>query len=643
MSVDFNVIKSSVSIVDVCRDYVEYVKQDHEKMWSKCPFHSDDTPSFVVNFAGEYAGRFHCYGCNVDGDVIDFVERIEHCTKPEAALRICEKFAPRLLTDDNGKFKRQINKAKKVADDERNELINAAREVCGAVRQRSEEQADNYKAALDNGTYTIDELYTLLRTEDANGTAEYIERKYHPEYFEEETKRGRGRPSKEQLCRESLDRWLKNNGIIVRRNVLTKSAAINGLENEGLSEDLEESQAPIIIHDKIKFEYSCSLDTVQNLLGVIAGSHEFNPVLDLLSNAPDWDGVDRLSDVYSALHISADDWLSRSLIKKWFIQCISLQFNTKKAPFGAEGVLVLNGAQNTGKTSCIRKLALHELTDGYLTKEFRDGIGVFKEGMMLSDDKDSIAQVTNAWITELGEISGTMNKSDENFLKNFITRFADEYRVPYGRTSTTYPRRASFFGTVNDSEFLVDPTGSRRWWVIPITQRIDLDVLDAMDKIQFWKQIENYSNEDRQSFRLTLDEVEELNKRNTLFEKSPPAVEEIRDIIANADANPGEYKWIPTTISLFKDYYPVLSRYTVGVLGKALKYTQEEDKRIKNPQSVPQDKVKEYGLNSRKGRFITLPYPKNAFIYGSPSEIPPEDRVTLADNALEIAQKGLGQ
>lgn len=641
--IDFSVIKSSVSIVDVCGEYVTYTGQDSKKMTARCPFHSDDTPSFVVNFAGEHAGRFKCFGCDASGDAIDFVERIEHCTKPEAALKICEKFAPYLLTDDNGKFKRQINKAKKAAEDERNELINVAREVCGIVRQRSAEQADNYKVALDDGRYTVDELYTLLRTEGASNHAEEIERKYHPEDFEDEPKRGRGRPPKEQLCRESLEQWLKDNGIVVRRNVLTKSASVSGLENEGLSEDLEESQAPIIIHDKVKFEFSCSLDTVQNLLGVIAGAHEFNPVLDLLSNSPDWDGVDRLSKVCEALHIPADDWLSMSLIKKWFIQCISLQYNSKKAPFGAEGVLVLNGAQNAGKTSCIRKLALHELTDGYLTKEFRDGIGVFKEGMMLSDDKDSIAQVTNAWITELGEISGTMNKADENFLKNFITRFADEYRVPYGRTSTTYPRRASFFGTVNDSEFLVDPTGSRRWWVIPITQRIDLDALDALDKIQFWKQIENYSNEDRQSFRLTLDEVEELNKRNTLFEKSPPAVEEIRDIIANADTNPNEHKWIPTTISLFKDYYPVLSRYTTSALGKAIKYIQDEDNRIKNSQSVPETKTKEYGLERRKGRFITLPYPKNAFIHGSPSEIPPEDRVTLADNALKIAQEGIGR
>lgn len=643
MSVDFNVIKSSVSIVDVCRDYVEYVKQDHEKMWSKCPFHSDDTPSFVVNFAGEHAGRFKCFGCDVSGDAIDFVERIEHCTKPEAALKICEKFAPRLLTDDNGKFKRQINKAKKVADDERNELINAAREVCDAVRQRSEEQADNYKAALDNGTYTIDELYTLLRTEDANGTAEDIERKYHPEYFEEETKRGRGRPSKEKLCLNSLEEWLTEHNITIRYNVMSKSPVTTGLDDMRVSSDMAEEFTSIYLHDCLKFDFSCTRDNVQDLLGLIAARHEFNPILDLLAASPKWDGVDRLEIVYNALHLHENDTLSRMLVRKWFIQAISLLYNNRSEPFGAEGVLVLNGPQRTGKTSFLRKMFLHDLRDGYLKDIFSYGVNLFKEGAILGNDRDSIAQNTTAWCVELGELAATLKNSNEDFLKNFVTRFSDEYRVPYGRSYTSYSRRTSFAGTVNDPEFLGDPTGSRRWWVIPITQRIDLDALDALDKIQFWKQIETYSNEDRQSFRLSDEETEDLNGRNTVFEKSPPAVEEIRDIIASADADPNAYKWIPTTISRFQEYYPVLSRYNAATLGKAIKFVQDRDKRVINSTYIPKDKMEEYGLEKTKGRFITLPYPRTAHIYTSPSEIPPEERVTLADSALKIAQEGMGR
>ncbi len=36
-----------------------------------CPFHDDKNPSMKVD------RRFHCFGCQADGDVIDFVSRLE--------------------------------------------------------------------------------------------------------------------------------------------------------------------------------------------------------------------------------------------------------------------------------------------------------------------------------------------------------------------------------------------------------------------------------------------------------------------------------------------------------------------------------------------------------------------------------------
>lgn len=38
-----------------------------------CPFHSEKTPSFII-----YTDQntFHCYSCNVNGDVIDFVSKL---------------------------------------------------------------------------------------------------------------------------------------------------------------------------------------------------------------------------------------------------------------------------------------------------------------------------------------------------------------------------------------------------------------------------------------------------------------------------------------------------------------------------------------------------------------------------------------
>ena len=53
----------------------------------RCPFHDDKTPSMKVD------RRFHCFGCGADGDVIDFVSRLEQASPKEAALLLARDFS----------------------------------------------------------------------------------------------------------------------------------------------------------------------------------------------------------------------------------------------------------------------------------------------------------------------------------------------------------------------------------------------------------------------------------------------------------------------------------------------------------------------------------------------------------------------
>lgn len=51
-----------------------------------CPFHNDKTPSMKVDT------RFHCFGCQADGDVIDFVSRLFNLNPKEAAEKLADDF-----------------------------------------------------------------------------------------------------------------------------------------------------------------------------------------------------------------------------------------------------------------------------------------------------------------------------------------------------------------------------------------------------------------------------------------------------------------------------------------------------------------------------------------------------------------------
>ncbi len=52
-----------------------------------CPFHEDKNPSMKVD------RWFHCFGCQADGDVIDFVSRLENVSPKEAALMLAKDFS----------------------------------------------------------------------------------------------------------------------------------------------------------------------------------------------------------------------------------------------------------------------------------------------------------------------------------------------------------------------------------------------------------------------------------------------------------------------------------------------------------------------------------------------------------------------
>ena len=69
-------LKTHADIVSVIQDYVS-LKKAGATYKGLCPFHGEKTPSFHVN---RDKGFFHCFGCNVGGDVFKFLEL--HDTKP---------------------------------------------------------------------------------------------------------------------------------------------------------------------------------------------------------------------------------------------------------------------------------------------------------------------------------------------------------------------------------------------------------------------------------------------------------------------------------------------------------------------------------------------------------------------------------
>ncbi len=80
-------IKDSNDIVDVVGSYLPRKKKG-ANYWARCPFHDEKTASFSVSPSKQI---YHCFGCGVGGNVLNFVMEYEKLSFIEAIKQLAER------------------------------------------------------------------------------------------------------------------------------------------------------------------------------------------------------------------------------------------------------------------------------------------------------------------------------------------------------------------------------------------------------------------------------------------------------------------------------------------------------------------------------------------------------------------------
>lgn len=80
-------IRDKVILSDLVRTKVD-LKQAGKEWKGLCPFHEEETPSFVVN---DVKGFYHCFGCGVHGDAIRWITETEGRTFADAVAQLASK------------------------------------------------------------------------------------------------------------------------------------------------------------------------------------------------------------------------------------------------------------------------------------------------------------------------------------------------------------------------------------------------------------------------------------------------------------------------------------------------------------------------------------------------------------------------
>lgn len=321
---------------------------------------------------------------------------------------------------------------------------------------------------------------------------------------------------------------LKSYAITIRYNLIKKSIDISWPGQTSTTENRDTIAITTI--QSLTALNRISAGQIPSILETLADRNPSNPVANWISSKP-WDGTDRLTYFANTLTVQNgyDKKLRDILIRRWLISAVAAVLQPQG--FYCRGILTLQGPQSIGKTSWFRALVPDVLLREQVLK---------LDHHLDAGNKDTLITAISHWIVEIGELDSSLKK-DVARLKGFITGHQDKIRKPYGRTDAHYPRRTVFCASVNDHEFLVDPTGNTRFWTIPVTK---IDYQHTIDMQQVFAQVVVLFRQG-ESWWLNQEEEELLEAHN----KEHCAVSAIRERLLAAMDLEHSGKWPPQAYS----------------------------------------------------------------------------------------------
>ena len=115
---DVVLVRERARIDEVVREHVSLKSAGGASLKGLCPFHDEKSPSFHVTPS---KGFWYCFGCGEGGDVIGFLQRIEHLSFAEVVEKLAGKYNISLRYDESS-YKTGVNAGQRTRLVEANKL-----------------------------------------------------------------------------------------------------------------------------------------------------------------------------------------------------------------------------------------------------------------------------------------------------------------------------------------------------------------------------------------------------------------------------------------------------------------------------------------------------------------------------------------
>ncbi len=186
---------------------------------------------------------------------------------------------------------------------------------------------------------------------------------------------------------------------------------------------------------------------IADALLLVSRKYAINDVKDYIKSCK-WDGTKRL-EMLLVDYLGAEDTpYTCAVIRKSLVAAVA---RIMVPGIKYDYMPILTGPQGIGKSTFLAVLA---------GEWFSDSLASFS-------GKDAAEMLQGIWLNEIGELTA-FSRAETNHVKQFLSKREDIYREAYGRRTNRFKRQCVFFGTSNDSEFLKDSTGNRRFWPVEV-------------------------------------------------------------------------------------------------------------------------------------------------------------------------------
>ena len=238
---------------------------------------------------------------------------------------------------------------------------------------------------------------------------------------------------------------------------------------------------------------------------------EYHPFTAYFEQLPEWDGKDRVSAL--ARQVSDNPvWVNG--FHRWMLGLSAqwMQFRPDINRANSVAPLLVSSRQGLGKSTFCR-LLMPDALKAYYTESYDLGSPASAE-----------AKLAVCGLINLDEFD-KLSASKMPLLKNLMQTSALNIRKVYKRSASALPRIASFIGTSNREDLLVDRTGSRRFLCVSLEHAIDC--VTPVEHEQLYAQLKAELLSGERSW-FNKEEEQAIQQHNALFYKHIPEEEVFR-------------------------------------------------------------------------------------------------------------------